>query len=125
MNDEQPRDIFKRAKEFALRIIKLYCSLPNHKAVQVMGGQFLRSGTSLGAHLREARRGRSKAEYISKVQLGLQELDECQYWLELLKESRLVINREIDLLIKESDELIAILTTCVKKEKAGRQTSRR
>lgn len=81
MSEDGPEDILIRAKKFALRIIKLYSSLPNHAvAVQVIGKQFLRSGTSLEAHLREARRSRSKAEYISKTQLGLQELDECQYW---------------------------------------------
>jgi len=77
--DEDPkkeRDLGARTKAFALRIIRLYGSLPKTVEAQVIGRQVLKSGTSPGAHYREARRARSTAEFISKMEGGLQELEE-------------------------------------------------
>jgi len=76
MNDIERRDLLKRTKLFALRIIKLYASLPKSTEAQVIGKQRIRSGTSVGAHYREAKRARSTAEFISKIEVGSQELDE-------------------------------------------------
>lgn len=76
MNDIERRDLRKRTKAFALRIIKLYASLPKTTEAQILGKQLVRSGTSVGAHYREAKRARSTAEFISKVEVALQELDE-------------------------------------------------
>lgn len=76
MNDIEPRDLLKRTKLFALRIIKLYGSLPKSTEAQVIEKQLIRSGTSVGAHYREAKRARSTAEFISKIEVALQELDE-------------------------------------------------
>ena len=70
------QDLRKRTKDFALRIIRLYSSLPSSTVAQVIGKQVLRSGTSVGAHYREAFRSRSDAEFISKIEVGLQELEE-------------------------------------------------
>lgn len=84
-----------------------------------MGKQVLRSGTSVGAHYREASRSRSKAEFVSKIEVGLQELEETTYWLELLTESNTIRETQVSSLLKEASELNAILTTCVKKVKAG------
>ena len=78
------QDLRKRTKEFALRIIKLYTALPKTTEAQILGKQILRSGTSVGAHYREACRAKSNADFISKIEGGLQELDETLYWLELL-----------------------------------------
>jgi len=83
-----------------------------------MGKQMLRSGTSVGAHYREAVRARSTAEFISKLEGGLQELEETIYWLELIVESELMTQERIDPLIAEADELAAILVTCVKNAKS-------
>lgn len=83
-----------------------------------MGKQVLRSGTSVGAHYREACRARSTAEFISKIEGGLQELEETVYWLELLTESGIVKGELLLPLIQEADELIAILVASVKKAKA-------
>jgi four helix bundle protein len=110
-------DLRRRTKEFALRIIKLYVALPKSTEAQILGKQVLRSGTSLGAHYREASRGRSTAEFISKVEVGLQELEETVYWLELLIESGIIQKNQISKLLQEASELNAILTTCVKKAK--------
>jgi four helix bundle protein len=112
-----PPDLSVRLKQFALRVIKLSAALPRTPAGQVIGRQVLRSGISVGAHYREARRSRSNAEFIAKIELGLQELDETQYWVELLIEAGLVPEPRLRGLITESNELISILTTCVKNVK--------
>ncbi|MFG6104226.1 four helix bundle protein [Leptolyngbyaceae cyanobacterium CCMR0082] len=104
-----------RTKTFALRIVRLYTSLPKSTEAQVLGKQMLRSGTSLGAHYREANRARSNAEYISKIEVGLQELEETVYWIELLIEAKIVDSQNLQNLLNEADQLIAILVSCVKK----------
>jgi four helix bundle protein len=108
---KSPQDLRKRTKAFALRIIRLYCSLPKTTQAQVIGRQVLKSGTSTGAHYREASRSRSTAEFISKIEGGLQELDETAYWLELLVESRIVAGKLLTPLLEETNELIAIFTS--------------
>ncbi|HEY0049727.1 MAG TPA: four helix bundle protein [Pyrinomonadaceae bacterium] len=80
-------DLKTRTKSFALRIIKLYKALPNTVEAQIIGKQILRSGTSAGAQYREGTRARSNAEFISKIESALQELEETAYWLELLIEA--------------------------------------
>ena len=77
MNEEGGRlvDLRARTKAFALRIVRLYASLPKTTEAQVLGKQLLRSGTSVGAHYREAHRARSDAEFVSKIEIALAELD--------------------------------------------------
>jgi four helix bundle protein len=111
---EERQDLADRTKAFALQVVRLYSGLPKTTAAQVMGKQLLRSGTSVGAHWREARRSRSDAEFVSKVEAGLQELDESRYWLELLEEAGVASGAGFETLKAETDELIAILVTCVK-----------
>src|SRR5438874_9031083 len=86
--DKKPEDLKVRTKRFALRILRMYAALPATTEAQVLGKQVLRSGTSVGAHYREGHRARSSAEFVSKMEVGLQELDETSYWLELLSELR-------------------------------------
>jgi four helix bundle protein len=117
--DEQPQELGKRTKDFALRIIKLYVALPKTTEAQIIGKQVLKSGTSVGAHYREARRAKSNADFISKMEGGLQELDETGYWLELLGESSIVQPDRLKPLRGEVEELIAIFVTMVKKVKGG------
>jgi four helix bundle protein len=107
-------DILKRTKLFALRILRLYSSLPKTTEAQVIGKQVLRSGTSVGAHVHEANRSRSDAEMISKTEGALQELEETMYWLELLAEADIVKTDRLSDLINEANELTAILVTSVK-----------
>ncbi len=117
-NDKrQPEDLKTRTKKFALRIIRLYAALPKTTEAQVIGKQLLRSGTSVGAHYWESFRSRSNAEVVSKIEGGLQELEETCYWLELLAESGIVQKERLTSLFQESEELMAILVTCVKKVK--------
>ena len=90
MKDEKEQDLKARTKTFALRIIRLYTSLPKSTEAQVLGKQVLRSGTSVGAHYREANRAKSDADFINNIEGALQELEETGYWLELLVESEIV-----------------------------------
>jgi len=119
MRDEkqEPEDLRPQTKKFALRIIRLYAALPKQTVAQIPGKQLLRSGTSVGAHYREAFRGKSYADFISKMEGALQELDEAQYWLELLVESGSVSEKHLQPLLDETDELIAIFVTIVKRTK--------
>ncbi len=111
------QDLKERTKQYALRIIRLYTSLPKTTEAQVMGRQVLKSGTSVGAQYREANRAKSDADFISKVEGSLQELDETEYWLELLTEAGIVPVERLAPLLNETDELIAIFVTIVKKTK--------
>lgn len=113
-------DILERTKAFALRIIRLYAALPKKPEAQVIAKQVLRSGTSVGAHVREAKRSRSDAEMASKTEGALQELEETTYWLELLADSGIVKAELLSELMKEADELTAILVTSAKTIKARR-----
>jgi four helix bundle protein len=120
LNDIERRDLRKRTKLFALRIIRLYSSLPKSTEAQILGKQLVRSGTSVGAHYREAKRARSTAEFISKVEVALQELDETIYWLELLCESGIVAEARLSSLKDEAEQLMKILVTSAKTAKKNR-----
>jgi four helix bundle protein len=109
-----------RTREFALRMIRLYAALPKTAEAQVIGKQCLRSGTSVGAHYRESLRARSDPEIISKLEGGLQELEETSYWIELLIGAEILPESRLAPLLQEIDELIAIFVTCVKRIKARR-----
>ena len=116
--NEGSRDLKLRTKEFALRVIRMYSKLPRSDTVaQVLGKQALRSGTSVGANYREASRGRSKAEFISKIGDSLKEIEEIEYWLELLVDSGSVPATKMADLLDETRQLIAILTTIDKNSK--------
>ncbi|MEI6892897.1 MAG: four helix bundle protein [Pontiella sp.] len=114
-------DLKTRTREFALRVIRLYSALPKTTEAQVMGKQLLRSGTSVGAHYREGMRARSDAEFISKIEGGMQELEESGYWMELLIAAEIIPEAKLSDLINEADELMAILVTCVKNVKAKKK----
>ena len=119
MNEEKSRqDLRRRTKALALRIIKLYTALPKSTEAQVLGKQVLRSGTSVGAHYHEACRAKSDADFISKVEGGLQELEETLYWLELLAEANIFTEERLKPLHQEAEELISMFVTMAKKVKA-------
>ena len=118
----QPEALGARTKRFSLSIINLYCGLHSSAEAQVLGKQLLRSGTSVGAHYREATRSRSTAEFISKIAGGLQELEESGYWLELLEESGIAPKTLTTPLLNETQELTAILVTCINNAKRKSRT---
>src|SRR5258706_27299 len=98
-----------RTKQFALRIIKLVAALPKNVEGRAIGNQIVRSGTSVGANYRAACRGRSKAEFIAKLGTVEEEADESAYWLELLIEANLMKPARVTSLLKEANELTAIM----------------
>ena len=102
MTPNNPPALRMRTKQFALRIIRLFSALPNTSVAQVLGKQLLRSGTSVGANYREASRGRSKAEFICKIGDCPKEIDETEYWLELLVDSSCVSSSKMADLLDET-----------------------
>jgi four helix bundle protein len=117
MKNEE-KDLLPRTKMFARRIIRLYVSLSKSDTVaQVLGKQVLRSGTSVGANYREANRGRSKLEFISKMGDCLKEADETLYWLELMAEEGVVAPAKLQALLAESNELVSIFITIIKRSR--------
>ncbi len=112
-----PVDLKIRTRDFALRVIRLYSSLPKSAEAQVIGKQILRSGTSVGANYREGLRARSRSEYGTKLNISLMELEETLYWLELL-EAAILHNNEVNSLKSEIGELCAILVTLIKRAKS-------
>lgn len=121
MSGEKRQDLRERLKAYALRIVDLFVGLPKNDVARVLGKQMLRSGTSIGAHHREAHRARSTAEFISKMETGLQELDETDYWLDLLISSGNA-SAEARAGQQETQELISIFTTSVKTAKKRRDS---
>jgi len=117
MESKTPQDLRIRTSDFALRIVKLYSGLPKTTEAQVLGKQVLRSGTSVGANYREGHRAKSDADIVNKFESVLQELDETDYWLDLLVRSGILPAQKAETLIKETNELIAIFTTIVTKIK--------
>ncbi|MCI0381478.1 MAG: four helix bundle protein [Chlamydiae bacterium] len=111
------QELSKRTQDFALRIVKLFSALPKTIEAQVIGKQLLRSGTSVEAHYREGMRARSKNEFVTKIDVGLQELEETGYWLELLVLSEIVSEKQLKELLQEVKEIKAILITVSKKTK--------
>ena len=124
MKDER-NDLNLRTKRYSLDVIKLFVSLPKSEVGKVLGRQMLRSATSVGAQYREANRGKSTADFISKIEGALQELDETSYWLDLLDESGIDQSRELKCLSVETEELIAIFVTIAKAAKQNKITRSR
>lgn len=113
-----PQELRDRTKAFAVRIVKLYRSLPHTADSQVVGKQLLRCGTSVAANYRAACRGRSRAEWIAKIGLVVEEADETVFWLEMLSDCSIVPSHRCEDILKEARELSAIFT-------ASRHTARR
>jgi four helix bundle protein len=115
-------DLKTRTKTFALEIVRLYAALPKRTEAQVLGRQVLRSGTSVGAHYHEAQRAKSNPDFVSKIEGGLQELEETGYWLELLYDLNLGEQEKLASLQQETIELIKIFVTIVNKTKSRGKT---
>jgi four helix bundle protein len=121
---EEGKRLKERTREFALQVIHLYAALPKSVVAQTLGKQLLRSGTSVGAHYREGTRSRSHAEFVSKLEGALQELEESRYWLELLEAERLVPEATLAPLAQETDELTAMIIASVRTVKARNSAKR-
>jgi len=110
----------KRTKSLAIKIVRLYQTLPQKGPANVLGGQVLRSGTSVGANYRAACRARSIADFISKMGIVEEELDETMYWLELLVECEILKQNDLESLMGEANELLAIIVASIKTAKKNR-----
>lgn len=118
MSYEKHQELRERTKKFALRVINMSQALPNSRAANVINNQILRAATGMAANYRAAGRSRSKAEFIAKVGVALEEADETLLWLELLAESRIVKPEKLRELFAEINSLIAIFFASRKTAKA-------
>jgi four helix bundle protein len=106
-----------RTKEFAKKIIELCRVLPNNREGRLIGNQVFKSGTSVAANYRAACRGRSKAEFVSKLGIVLEEGDETLFWLELINEMEICDENVVPSLMQECDEIVAIVVSSIKTAK--------
>ena len=108
MNVSQPEELRERTKQFAIRIVMLFRSLPKTDDARVLGKQVLRSGTSVAANYRAVCRARSKAEFVSKMGVVVEEADETVFWLELIAETGIVAKQRMQDLLQEANELLRL-----------------
>ena len=106
--------IVDKSKAFAIRIINLYKYLCDEKKEYVLSKQLLRSGTSIGANIKETIRGQSKDDFAHKMNISLKEASESEYWLELLYETDYITEQQFNSIIGDCTELIKILTSIIK-----------
>src|ERR1700688_3116692 len=118
---DKAAELKTRTKTFAIRIVNLFRSLPRSPDAQTLGKQILRSGTSVAANYRAVCRARSKAEFISKMGIVVEEADETVFWLEILTETGVVRAERAEDLQKEANELLAIFSASLRTAKRGRQ----
>ena len=110
-------DLRKRLQLFAIRILKMVEKLPDSFAGRTIGGQIARSGTSPGANYRAARLGKSKKDFINKLKIVEEELDETLYWLEIITLQKLINPELLKDLMQENQELLAIIISSIKTTK--------
>ena len=113
--------VVQKSKAFAIRIIRLYQHLTTEKKEFILAKQVLRSGTSIGANIRESTRAQSTADFLSKMQISLKEADETEYWLELLMETEYITEKAGNSLLADCDELIKLIAAIVKTSKEKQQ----
>ncbi len=115
MKENNP--ILQKSKAFAVRSVRLYQYLTEEKKEQVLSRQVLRSGTSIGANVKEAVRAQSTADFLSKMQIALKEASETEYWLELLTDTDYLSEKAADSLLNDCRELIKLLTSIIRTSK--------
>jgi len=108
-----PEEFKKRTKQFALRVIRLANAVPNNSAGRHIGGQLLRAGTSVASNYRAACRGRSPAEFCAKLGTVEEEADESIFWMEMLVESGLMKESLLAGLVKEANEILAMVVKSI------------
>ncbi|HEV3236638.1 MAG TPA: four helix bundle protein [Gemmataceae bacterium] len=114
-------DLKQRTKKFGLRIIKLVGALPTTLSGRTIANQLIRSGTSVGCNYRAACRGRSKADFVAKLGIVEEEADESAYWMEMIVEAGLMKVRLVEPLLKEANELVAIIVSS-RKSASGKRS---
>ncbi len=116
MSDNPVKD---KSYKFAVRIIRLYKYLAEEKREYVLSRQVLRSGTSIGANVKEALQGEARADFIHKLSIALKEASETEYWLELLQETEYIDQASFDSIHPDCIELIKLLTSIIKSSKSN------
>jgi four helix bundle protein len=117
-------DLKDRTKQFALRVMQVSNALPQNKpSGRAISDQIVRSGTSVAANYRSSQRARSTAEYVSKLNVCLEEVDETSFWLELITESGLLPAPKVKALQQESEELTAIFASAIKTTRERSRTA--
>lgn len=116
-------DIDRRTFEFGIRIVKLVAALPKTAAGSAVGNQLIRSGTSIGANVQEALGGQTKLDFIHSMNIAKKEARETRFWLKLIIEAELLPFKRVELILKECEELVAILTVIVKNSGKSRMIS--
>ena len=106
-----PAELKNRTKQFALRILKLVGSLPKTIEGRAIANQVVRCGTSVAANYRAACRARSRAEFVAKIGVVLEEADEASFWLELICDAKLLPAKRVEPLLVEANELVAVMVT--------------
>jgi four helix bundle protein len=121
MAEQHLRDIRRRSFQYSLRAIKLYHALQDSKdgAGWVIGKQFLRAATSIGANIEEAQAGETRADFVHKYGIAQKEARETIYWLGLLAEGAIVPKRRLTPLMKETEEIYAVITAIIRNAKNG------
>jgi len=109
--------LLNKSFRFAIRVVNLYKHLSNNKKEFILSKQLLKCGTSIGANIHEAQEGQSRADFISKLSISLKEARETMYWIELLKETNYLTQKEADSILKDLVELIKLLVTIIKTTK--------
>ena len=110
-NKEFNENFRRRTKLFAISVIKFCESFKQAPSLKVIQYQLLKSSTSVAANFRAATRGRSKAEFFSKICIVVEEADETQFWLELLEEAKLIESEKIAPIYQEATEVLAVVTS--------------
>ena len=116
---KEDNQIADKSKAFAIRIIRLYQHLNKTKQEHVLSKQILRSGTSIGANVKEANCAQSKADFIVKMQIALKETSETEYWLELLMETGYITEKEGSSMLDDCQGLLKMITAILKSTKAN------
>jgi four helix bundle protein len=111
--------LYEKSLKFAIRMVRLYQYLVNDKKEFVMSKQLIRSGTAIGALIRESKYAESKSDFIHKLHIALKEANETDYWIILLKETDFISQVEFDSLVYEIQELIKLLVSIIKTSKAN------
>jgi len=114
---EHPEGLQSCTRSFALRIIKLFRALPRSEEARILGKQVLRSGTSIGANYRAAGRARSRAEFVAKLGIVLEEADETVFWLESMRDAGIFPDPKLHDLVTEANELVSIFVASVRSAK--------
>ncbi len=109
--------LLNKSFKFAIRVIRLYKYLYDDKKEYVLSKQLLRSGTSIGANVNEAQEAQSKNDFISKLSISLKEARESKYWIELLKETNYLSEKEANNILEDLIEIIKLLTSIIKTTK--------